>query len=106
MNGRLRRIAGLALLLEALACSSSKNGNVATSPMNGTGGTSGTTGSGGTAGFTACPIPDMGVRFVGRVDGCDANAVRYAWSGSGFVARFSGTGVTAQLLDRANHHTV
>lgn len=37
------------------------------------------------------------VRFVGRVDKSDANAARFAWSGSGFVARFSGTSLSIRL---------
>ncbi|MBN1605643.1 MAG: endo-1,4-beta-glucanase [Polyangiaceae bacterium] len=31
---------------------------------------------------------------------------RYAWSGSGFVARFQGTGVSVRLEDDKNQHTV
>lgn len=39
------------------------------------------------------PPPDLGVRIVGRHDGCQAGAVRFSWSGTGFVARFTGTGL-------------
>jgi lysophospholipase L1-like esterase len=46
------------------------------------------------------------VRWVGRVDGCDSRGARYAWSGSGFVGRFQGTGLSVRLLDTANQHTV
>lgn len=71
------------------------------------GSTSGGTTSVGTAGATGCPAPiDLGVRFVGRYDGCVANAVRFAWSGSGFVARFSGTGLSVQLRGQTNQFTV
>jgi len=39
-----------------------------------------------------------GVRWLGRVDTTSMPAQpRFAWSGSGFVARFSGTSLTAQL---------
>jgi len=39
-----------------------------------------------------------GVRWVGRVDiTTDAAHPRFAWSGTGFVARFMGTSLTAQL---------
>jgi len=39
-----------------------------------------------------------GVRWLGRVDTTsNADQPRFAWSGSGFVARFSGTSLTAQL---------
>ncbi len=59
------------------------------------------------AGATGCPAPiDLGVRFVGRYDGCVANVVRFAWSGSGFVARFSGTGLGVQLKGLTNQFTV
>jgi lysophospholipase L1-like esterase len=38
-----------------------------------------------------------GPRFVGRVDASDPAAVRFAWSGTGIVARFSGTSIAVQL---------
>src|SRR6187402_2437155 len=37
------------------------------------------------------------VRFVGRVDTEDPNAARFAWSGSGLVARFSGASLAIRL---------
>ncbi len=40
---------------------------------------------------------EPGVRFVGRFDATDTNAVRLSWSGSGFVVRFRGTGARAVL---------
>jgi lysophospholipase L1-like esterase len=40
-----------------------------------------------------------GVRWIGRVDLADPQKPRFAWSGSGFVARFSGTSLSAQLND-------
>lgn len=43
------------------------------------------------------PALDFGVRFVGRVDASDPAGARFAWSGSGIVARFSGTTVTAKV---------
>lgn len=39
----------------------------------------------------------FGVRFVGRVDVTDPAAPRFAWSGTGVVARFTGTGVAARF---------
>lgn len=75
---------------------------------NGSGGTTangGTTASGGSNGGSGgaggslqtpanCPTSvDLGVRLVGRHDGCTQGAVRQAWSGTGFVARFEGTGL-------------
>jgi lysophospholipase L1-like esterase len=37
------------------------------------------------------------VRFVGRFDGSDPAGPRFAWSGSGMIARFSGTSVGIKL---------
>lgn len=56
-------------------------------------GTDGGGGSGG-AGTVAA-----GVRWIGRVDVTDAQKPRFSWSGTGFVARFSGTSLSAQLND-------
>jgi lysophospholipase L1-like esterase len=39
-----------------------------------------------------------GVRFIGRFDTSDSMGPRFAWSGSGIVARFSGTSVSVKLL--------
>src|SRR5690606_18809178 len=38
-----------------------------------------------------------GVRFVGRVDTSHAEGARFAWSGSGFLARFSGSSLAVRL---------
>jgi len=40
-----------------------------------------------------------GVRFVGRIDDTDPAGYRFAWSGSGFVARFEGTRASVELSD-------
>lgn len=45
--------------------------------------------------------PPPTVRFVGRVDASDPNAVRMAWSGSAIVARFRGTTLTAHFKDES-----
>ncbi|MGC4094479.1 MAG: SGNH/GDSL hydrolase family protein [Polyangiaceae bacterium] len=37
------------------------------------------------------------LRFVGRVDRSDPAGARFAWSGSGFVARFQGSSVSVKL---------
>lgn len=37
------------------------------------------------------------MRFVGRVDTSDPNAARFAWSGSGFVARFQGSSLAVRM---------
>jgi lysophospholipase L1-like esterase len=62
---------------------------------------------GGRTGSLPCTIaPDASVHWVGRVDGCDERGARFAWSGSGFVGRFSGTGVSVRLIDSPNQYTV
>jgi lysophospholipase L1-like esterase len=38
-----------------------------------------------------------GVRWVGRVDTTTPTAPRFGWSGSGFIAQFSGTGLSAAI---------
>jgi len=44
------------------------------------------------------------VRFVGRVEVGSSGDARYAWPGTGFVARFRGTGVAVRLRDDGNEH--
>jgi lysophospholipase L1-like esterase len=77
----------------------------------GTGGAAGATG--GSAGSVAGGAPNGGmagggaggmvssgppaVRFVGRVDTSDAAGPKFAWSGSGVIARFRGTGASAKF---------
>jgi lysophospholipase L1-like esterase len=74
------------------------------SDIGGSAGSAGMVGSGGAIGCAA-PI-DLGVKFVGRVDGCEADAVRFAWSGSGYVAAFNGTGLSVHMRGKANQFTV
>jgi lysophospholipase L1-like esterase len=76
-------------------------------PANGgTAGSSGggaATGGGGAAaggaggGGGAPPSGDPALHFVGRVDTTDPNAVKFAWSGTGVIARFQGTSVGVRL---------
>jgi lysophospholipase L1-like esterase len=65
----------------------------------GAGGTSGTAGtSGGSAGAGSGGAPsEPAVHYVGRVDTSDPVRARFAWSGTGVVARFDGTSVAANL---------
>jgi lysophospholipase L1-like esterase len=49
-------------------------------------------GASGEAGIVAA-----GVRWIGRADTGDPARPRFSWSGTGFVARFQGTSLTAQL---------
>lgn len=48
---------------------------------------------------------EPGVRFVGRVDTSDAAGARFAWSGTGVVARFTGTEVAVRM-NGAQQYTV
>ena len=53
---------------------------------------------GSTDGGTGQPgVVAAGVRWVGRVDLTDAQHPRFSWSGSGFVARFTGTSLAMQI---------
>jgi lysophospholipase L1-like esterase len=51
-------------------------------------------------------VAEAGVRFTGRVERTGPRSGRYAWSGSGFVAAFQGTGVAVMLGEKENQHTV
>jgi len=75
--------------------SAGKGGSGATGAGSGgdASGASGTAGGGGSAGESTTP----GVHFVGRVDTTDAANAKFAWSGTGVVARFEGTEVSVTL---------
>lgn len=98
--------AGMGATLPVTAAGGSSSGaNGATAGMSGTagtraanGGTGGTPieGQGGDAATPASP-GEPGVRFVGRVDTSDATGARFAWSGTGILARFSGTSLGVRL---------
>lgn len=100
----------------ALGCGSSSTrtantGGAGSGGSTNAGGASSTGGASnagsGAGGANACvTAPDLKVHWVGRVDGCDTRGARYAWSGSGFIGRFMGTGVSVHLIDAANQHTV
>ena len=76
----------------------------------GTGGADTTGGSGGARGeypsLSCDKPPDLGVHLVGRYDGCTKGAVSMSWSGSGFVARFEGTGLNIMQSGAAVYYTV
>lgn len=59
----------------------------------------GTSSNGGTATAPA-------VRFIGRMDKRDAAGPRFAWSGSGVVARFDGTSVGVKLTGNQQYTVV
>jgi hypothetical protein len=46
---------------------------------------------------SVAPVVAAGVRWVGRVDVSDPRAIKFAWSGSGFVGSFEGPTVAAKL---------
>jgi lysophospholipase L1-like esterase len=69
--------------------SGSASGGSAGSSAQGTAGTSGSSGSE--------PVIAAGVRWVGRVDVSDPQAIKLAWSGTGFIGTFSGAIVSAKL---------
>jgi lysophospholipase L1-like esterase len=74
----------------------------AAAPSEGVGGS---LGLGGAAGAGSGGPAPAGVRFVGRVDASVPEAVRFAWSGVGVVARFSGTALGVRL-DGGQQYTV
>ncbi|HVY39153.1 MAG TPA: SGNH/GDSL hydrolase family protein, partial [Polyangia bacterium] len=64
---------------------------------SGTGGAAGADGNPGAAGQSGSGVVAAGVRWVGRVDLTDVQHPRFSWSGTGFVARFSGTGLSIEI---------
>jgi lysophospholipase L1-like esterase len=53
----------------------------------------------GDAGSGGPGVVAAGVRWFGRIDATNAAQPRFSWSGNGFVARFSGTALAAQLTN-------
>jgi lysophospholipase L1-like esterase len=95
------------LLASFAGCASDPDYGMGTPDGGGAGTGGGGTGGAGTGGAGTGggnqPVPPpagvvaAGVRWVGRVDTTNADQPRFAWSGTGFVARFSGTSLTMQL---------
>lgn len=113
-------ISGFSLILLALGCSKGSSGENSNAPGSG-GQNIGGEGTGGTASGASpgtggesselsppdCPpTADLGVRIVGRHDGCTEGAIRQAWSGTGFVARFNGTGLSFTQSGSSIQYTV
>lgn len=80
------------------------NGGTQQTAGGGAGGAAGQAGSGaGAAGMGGgasggvAPLVAAGVRWFGRVDVSDPNAIQFAWSGTGFVGMFTGATVSAKL---------
>jgi hypothetical protein len=74
-------------------------GSATTDGSTTTAGSSATAGAGGSSGAAggAAPVIAAGVRWVGRVDVSSPTAIKFAWSGSGFVGTFTGAVVSAKL---------
>ncbi len=78
----------------------------------GSGGETAGDGDQGTGGELGHPEPDcptsvnLGVRIVGRHSGCPEGATQTAWSGTGFVARFEGTGLSFSQSGSGVEYTV
>ena len=76
-------------------------GSTGAGGVSGSGGAAGKGGSGtggsGAAGQSGTGVVAAGVRWVGRVDLTDAQHPRFSWSGTGFVASFSGTSLSIQI---------
>jgi hypothetical protein len=83
----------------------SQAGSAGAQQMSGAGGGSGAAGqSGSTAGESgvggssnAGAVLAAGVRWFGRVDVSSPNAIKFAWSGTGFVGTFTGATVSVKL---------
>jgi lysophospholipase L1-like esterase len=124
--GRMR-LFGIALVLasiSALGCSS-EDGSSSASGGGGSGGSGGDAtggaggngsgggggggsgggsgGSGGSGGGSA-GVPE--VAFLGRTDRSEPGVVKFAWSGSGILFRFSGTEATVMLNDEGRFFTL
>ena len=90
MPARLLLTLGLVPLVTSLACSDAlkapnapANAAVSTPPKGAT--------------QPVAPVVAAGVRWVGRVDVSDVSAIKFAWSGAGFVGTFTGPTVSAKL---------
>jgi lysophospholipase L1-like esterase len=77
----------------------SAGGSVGAAGATGTAGRAagGSGGAAAAAGSSGTGVVAAGVRWIGRVDLTNPQQPRFAWSGTGFVARFSGTALAASL---------
>ena len=73
------------------------SGNSAGRSAGGAGGSSGGTGGSAGSGASAGESTTPALHFVGRVDAADPANARFAWSGTGVVARFEGSEVSVNL---------
>jgi lysophospholipase L1-like esterase len=103
-QGRSRFVVWLVAGATSLGCPADRNGSAGSGgTSSGSGGSAATGGAGGATGSTASDaaadsgVVAAGVRWIGRVDAADASGPRFAWSGTGFAARFSGTSISVNL---------
>jgi len=90
-----------------IGCPSDRAATSAHGGAAGSSGSSGRAGNGGAGGGGTdggadggaenVTVVAAGVRWIGRVDTSDLSAPRFAWTGTGFTARFSGTAVGVEL---------
>jgi lysophospholipase L1-like esterase len=90
-------IAGLLLLSGLVACAAAPEygGTTDAEPMPDAGSSTDATPNAPVA--PPADVVAAGVRWVGRVDLTTPDKPRFSWPGTGFVARFSGTSLDAQL---------
>ena len=74
--------------------SKASGGTTAPGGSTATGGTT-TSSSGGSSG-------PAGVRWIGRVDASNSTSVKFAWSGTGFVANVQGTKISVKLQSESS----
>ena len=63
----------------------------------GSGITAGSAGTSGSSGDGVAPVIAAGVRWIGRVDVADSAALKFAWSGTGFIGTINGDSVAVKL---------
>jgi hypothetical protein len=99
MNRSLGFVAGFAFAT-CMACSSSKSSagpDASSEDSGGNGGGDASEAADGADGGDSAADPGPSVHWVGRIDLADAQAPRFAWSGTGFVANVSGTTISVKL---------
>ena len=88
------KLALAALVVAAVGCGGSGSGQ-----PPGPDGAAGTDGGG----IAHAGVVAAGVRWVGRVDTTTPTTPRFGWSGTGFIAQFSGTGLSAAISVTASN---
>jgi lysophospholipase L1-like esterase len=96
IGARNRVLAGALVLASAVGCESSMNSPPAERDAAVDAGSAADADAGGGP-PAAVGVVAAGVRWFGRVDTTDPARPRFSWSGTGFVARFSGTSLAMQV---------